>query len=516
LQDGSTSRSKVVGEGVPDSKVDELPASPAGAKDLEKAGANTLVDPALFDPVSGGIPGSPFRTGRRKAPPDFPTWQDPELRERNRAMGLDLLTSPLYVPESDERSGGIPVDEEVSEPAPFVTPGFYGRAPNVLFPGQGRAAWPWNYHVGFSIINGYDSNGFQAPDNAQTAIPQEQQGSFTSGVGLHLDMQWANAHSIFTLDVNGTGTYYWNRDEDKTLFNIPTFALLYSRQLNPRTQLAVNLSLNYLSQADYSNLYASQNGGGGDYLTASSKIDVTHKWAPHFSTDTSVAVNLLYYPQGNEGVIPLGSGTNASSSQLDITIGNAFQFATSPRLTWVVEGRYGLQEVLDNSTLNSDTLYFLAGLDWIWLRHVTTSVRAGATSRKSDTFGNSTSPYFEASGNIKTGRHSSLNLNARYGFEFTDIGGNDSPSFRVGLSYQQVLGRRLSGSAGIGYVNGASTQFDSSSSSTTAVDVTMGLQYQVSRHFSWDARYTFTQSDSSSGQQNYSRSLATVAARWNF
>ena len=63
-------------------------------------------------------------------------------------MGMDLLTSPLNPPPWDETSGDTPFDEEAIEPVPFVAPSFYGRAPNVLFPGQGRAAWPWDYHVG--------------------------------------------------------------------------------------------------------------------------------------------------------------------------------------------------------------------------------------------------------------------------------------------------------------------------------------------------------------------------------
>ena len=335
---------------------------------------------------------------------------------------------------------------------------------------------------------------------------------------MHLDIQRATAHSVFTLDANVSATYYWSREKDRTLFNIPTWALLYSSQLDDRTQLTVNFSLNYLSQADYSNVYASQSGGGGDYLTTSSQFNLSRQWATHFSTNTSLAVNLLYYPDGSESTIALGSGSNVSGDQLDITLGNEFRFQTSDKLNWVVEGRYGLQEVLDNSALNSDTFYLLAGLDWIWLRHVTTTMRAGATFRTSDTFGNSTSPYFEFSGNLKTGRHSSLSLNTRYGLEFTDLGGNDAPSFRVGLGYQQTLGRRLSGTAGIDYVNGGGggTQSGTSSSTTDSVDLRFGLQYQVSRHFSWDAQYTFTKSDSSSGQQNYNRSLATVTARWSF
>jgi hypothetical protein len=384
------------------------------------------------------------------------------------------------------------------------------------------------------MLNGYDSNGFQVPDNTQTALAKEQGGSFTTGLGLSLAIEWARPHSVFTLDAAANGTYYWSRSKDKTQFNIPTWALVYSSQLDSKTSIAVNFTLNYLSQPDYSNAYASQYGGGSSYLTTSSQIDVTRQWARHFSTDTSLGVNLLYYPDGSPSVIPPGNGSSVAGSQLDITFGNAFQFATSTKLTWVVEGRYELQEALSNSGVNSDSVYFLAGLNWIWLQHFTMSVRAGATVRMSDTSSNSTSPYFEFSGNLKTGRHSSLSLNARYGFEVTNLTGSPPSSFNFGLNYSQTLGRRLSATAGISYYHSGGGQFVfssntlqagnssntpqvfNSSTSSDGITLTLGLQYQVNTHFSWAAQYTFSDSSSSSGQADYKRSLATLSANWSF
>ena len=507
---------KPTGEATPDPKTGELPAVTPGVRLADPASGAIPGDTGLFEPTLGEEVRSRFRKGSSVGTDRFPIWQDPWLPGRKVPSKTDLLTSPLYDPQSESGTTDLQVDGGVPEPPPLVAPGLYGRPQRIFYPGQGGTARPWSSNFSVSLENGYDSNGFQVPNAIQGNIPQAGQGSFTTGVGLRLAMQWLTTHSAFTFSTDAAATYYWNRDRDRTLYNIPALALVYLNKLDTGTQLTANLTLAYLSQADFSNVYSSQNVGGVDYLTLSSKIDVLHKWARHFSTNTSIGANLLYYPEGTNIIIPIGIGSNISGNVLDLTFGNEFRFETSTKLTWVLEGRYGLQEALDNSALNSDTLYFLAGLDWIWLRHVTASVRVGTTVRTSDAFGTSSSPYFEFSGTFKTGRYSSLALNTRYGLEFTNLAGDAAPSYRVGLSYQQQLGRRLSGSANINYLFSNNTQFGPVSNSAETIDFTLGLQYQISRPCSVAAQYGLTRSDSSNGLQSFDRSRATLSLRYNF
>lgn len=449
---------------------------------------------------------SPFRFGESDA--SEPGGKRPSLsRSRSGSNSSRTLSRPGLSAQPDEESVPKSGSDRTEEQAPsFVTPGLYGQGQQVLVPGQGRLAQP-KFRYGLSVANGYDDNTFQTPNVNLAAVAQPRQGSGFTTVSGHWDVQWAKPRTVFTLDLNAGVTLYWNRNRDKEDYN-NRLAMVYVHRIDPRTQVSANVTFSYLSQPDYSNVYASQNVVGGDYITSSSKFDLLHRWSAHFSTNTSAAVDLLYYTQSNQGGL--------SNSYVNYTFGNEFRFSSSPRLTWVLEGRYSLQDYFDNSALNSTTAFFLGGVDWIWSRRLTTTLRAGAALRSFDAGGSTTDPYLEASAIYQTSRRSSLSLSTRYGYEQQNFAGTTDLAYRVGLQYRHALTYRLAGDLGFNFIHLDSSPKVGASNSTDTYDFNAGLDYRINRNLSLGARYFYTQLNSSTGQQDYDRNRFIFSANYEF
>ncbi|MEO6785755.1 MAG: DUF5777 family beta-barrel protein, partial [Chthoniobacteraceae bacterium] len=205
-----------------------------------------------------------------------------------------------------------------------------------------------------------------------------------------------------------------------------------------------------------------------------------------------------------------------SNSYWAYLFGNEFRFQASSRITWVAEGRYGLDEYISNTTLNSQTAYALGGLDWIASRHLTANFRAGATFRSYSVGGSSSAPYAEVALNYLTGRHSTLSLNGRYGYEQSVSAGDKNLSYRFGLVYQQAFTSRISATTGFNFVHTDYNPRTGASTSTDVYDANIGLQYRLDRHFSLAARYSYTLQDSSSALSNYDRNRVLLSAQYEY
>ena len=323
----------------------------------------------------------------------------------------------------------------------------------------------------------------------------------------HFDAQWLKPRTVFTLNLEVGGDFYWDRPGNSSDGNA-RLGMLYVNKIDPLTQFTTNASFAYLSQPDYSNLYASSSLAGGDYFTGSTKFDLSHRWAPHFSTTTSASVNLLKYVND--------SPSRLSNSYLAYIFGNEFRFQSTPRLTYVAEGRYELDEYFSNSALDSQTAYILGGLDWLVSRHLTTTFRSGASIRNYDAGGTSTSPYAEVSLNYLTGRHSTLTLNARYGFEQSTTAGDENLSYRVGVLYQRAFTSRFSGNTGFNFIHTNYTPRTGANSTSDVFDANVGFQYRLDRHFSLGARYSYTLQDSSTGLQNFDRNRVLFSVQYEY
>ena len=481
-------------------------ATSAGETVGKAKAAAEQANPAV-EPAAGAKPKSPFRFGEsdnneptvRRSGPSRPR----SVSNSSRSLSRPGISETPVVEDVAPR---MDPDRSEERGPGFVAPGLYGQGQQFLNPGEGRLAQP-RFRYGISVASGYDDNTFQTPDKSVTGVAQGREGSGFSTIGGHWDVQWAKPRTVFTLDVNLGATLYWNRSRDTTDFN-NRLAMTFVHRIDPRNQFSANVNFGYLSQPDYANVYASQSTVGGDYITSSSKFDLLHRWGAHFSTNTSFAMDLLYYTQGSQNGL--------SNSYLNYTFGNEFRFSSSPRLTWVLEGRYGLQRYIDNSNLDSDTAFILGGVDWAWSRRLSTTMRAGAAIRSFSAGGSTTSPYMEATATYQTSRRSALSLNTRYGYEQQNFAGTEDIAFRIGMQYRHALSPKLSGDLGFNFIHLDSSPAVGTSTSTDTYDFNIGIDYRVSRQLSLGARYFYTQLNSSTGLQDYDRNRINLSANYEF
>ena len=450
-------------------------------------------------------PSSPFRTGESSRSPG-PAKKSPfaiDSGDTDAPLKKRSITDRDPAPETPEapRGGGSEGTENR-----IVAPGFYGRGPQVVTPGQGQYARP-KYRFGVSVGIGYDDNPDQTPKANLGVVARPRKGTGFTNVNGHFDAQWLKPKTVFTLSLEVGGDFYFDRPGNSTDGNA-RLAVLYVNKINPRAQFTTNASFAYLSQPDYSNLYASTSIVGGDYFTGSTKFDFSYQWTRLFSTVTSASVNLLKYVND--------SPAKLSNSYWSYLFGNEFRFTASRRLTLVAEGRYELDRYMNNSALDSESAYFLGGLDWIASRRVNMTFRAGASIRTYDSGGSNTAPYAEASVNYLTGRHSTLSLNGRYGFEQSSTAGDKNLSYRLGLLYQHAFTSRFSGNVGFNFIHTDYNPRTGAKSTTDIYDMNLGLQYRIDRHFSFGARYSYTLQDTSTGLQNYDRNRVTLSGQYEY
>ena len=504
-QDANAPANPAASDAATQANAAEVPSNPVpgavkdAAKATDAAGGTTT-------PGATGKPSSPFRTGEssrtggpaKKSPFGYNTGDSDELQKK----GARKFTDPE--PESEKPVSSSAGGDDTG--VKIVAPSFYGRGPQVVTPGQGQYARP-KFRYGLSVGIGYDDNPDQTPTVNLSVVARPRSRSGFTWVNGHFDAQWLKPRTVFTVNLEAGGDFYWDRPGNSSDVNV-RLGMLYVNKLNPRTQFTTNASFAFLSQPDYSNLYASTSQAGGDYFTGSVKFDLSYLWAPHFSTVTSASVNLLKYV--NE------SPTKLSNSYWTFIFGNEFRFQSSPRVTWVAEARYGLDQYISNSALNAQTAYVLGGVDWLASRHVTTTFRAGASFRSFDTGGSASAPYAEMSLNYQMARHSTLTLNGRYGYEQSTRAGDENLSYRLGLLYQQAFTSRFSGNAGVNFIHTDFKPATGRGSSSDVYDFNVGMQYRIDRHFSIGARYSYTLQDSSTGLQNFDRNRVLFSAQYEY
>lgn len=392
------------------------------------------------------------------------------------------------------------------EGASFVAPSFYGRGAQLVTPGRGEFARP-RFRYGISVGVGYDDNPNQIATGGLAPVATPREGSGFTWVNGHWDALWLKPKTVFTINVEGGANIFWDRPGNDVDFNM-RLGSMYVHKFDPRNQLSANFSFAYLAQPDYSNLYASLNPVGGDYFTLSTKTDYLHRWTQHFATNTSVSANLLQFVDSTQSTL--------SNNFWDIIFGNEFRFITSPRHTWVVEGRYSLQEYYDNTSLNSQTALFLGGLDWLWTRRLTANFRAGVGYRTFDAGGDFASPYVETSLNYLASRTSSLVVNARYGYEQTNTAGDENLSYRLGILYQRAFTSRFAGNVGFNFIHADFNSVAGGRATSDVYDINLGLQYRFDRHFSIGTRYSYTLQDTSAGTQDFDRHRILFSGQYEY
>ena len=510
-------------------------------------------------------PTNPFGFGE-PTPTDSGTTTTGPARPNNGAS-TTFGPATTETATTTEEGGSSGTKRKSGNETDFTAPGFYGAQRQSFTSGEGRFAKP-KYRYGFSFGMGFDDNYQTAPDHSGSdpsevvqVIPAQEEvavfqivrvaqrrpstlpGSFpvtfrnelqkvvvrpfqpaqtivtpipgvpatprassvVTTANVFFNTQFAKARSALTFDLRLGAEYYWDRKSDTTDLNA-NISMLYLRKLSPRMQFTANASFVHTSQPDFSQVNVNNNRAGRSYSNGSLKFDLSNRWTPRFSTDTSVNLQTLLYDEDTGG------------NFYDITLGNEFRYIRSRKTTYVVEVRYGAARYLLSDALNSTTAFVLVGLDQRWSRRLSSTFRIGESLRSYDAGGPAqSSPYGEASVSYQPDSRSQVGLSTRYGFEQSNSATVETVVFRTSLSYSRALTPRLSGSAALNYVNTTnSDELSDLNTSETTTDGSLSLAYRVNRHLNLNAQLSYTMLKSSLGFSDYDRTRFFLTGSYEF
>ncbi len=419
-----------------------------------------------------------------------------------------------------------------SEEPTFTLPALYGGATQVFTGGTGRLAKPRFIYRVFTSA-GYDDNVFQTPTKTRATPEVSQQvlvlgpdniprigtvvlaparpaakriGSPVNQAGAAMEVQIFSSRSLFTFNLSGSGSYYWNRPGIRKVDYNGSLVLGYLYRLTPRLQFSAQVNAAYLSQPDFSRINSPQRQTGQNYLSANSRFDLSYRWTPRLSAILSLTDNVLEYQ----------TKTLAASNYNETILGTEVRYLWSPVLTGLTEVRYGSIMYADAPERDSHTMYGLVGLEARLGPRLSAVLRAGESIRSFTESGKSAStPYMEAAAGYRVGPATQLSVTARYGFEEPLAAGQDRTVFRTGIGLHHAFSARLSSDVAINLLDENSSAAGLKTHSDT-IDANLRMDYRVTRDFSLNASYSYTQVVSAESLGGYYRNRLFIGAQYNF
>jgi Putative beta-barrel porin 2 len=461
-------------------------------------------------------------------------------------------------------TNGTPAPAPESAPPSFTLPGFYGQGPTTFFGGTGRLARP-DFEIGMSFSIGYDDNIFQTPsktfgfggaqfvdpgtpnavevpgEERRTVIigfrdrfeggqfvrrepifdvepgtpstfvveptpPQERVGSFLTRSNLNLQMQNFTRRSLFTLDLSGGRTYYWEKDEDPVDYNA-NFSVSYLYKITPRLQTTAQFNTAYLSQPDLSRINTPERPTVGDIINTLGRVDVSYRLTPRISTTFSTSYSGNRYTEKTEEV----------NNYDQWTLGLEARYLWRPRWTLLAEVRHNTTTYDQQPRLNSTTNYFLVGTEFILSARLTGSLRVGMNFKQFDVGTNQSAPYVESSVAYRSTARSTISWNNRFGFEEAGSPDEERLVYRSTIGYTYAFTPRLKGFANINLLHEISTNTVTNTEfAQDTFDSTIGLDYQITKRFGLNASYAFTIVNSNTGTNDYYRNRLYFGGQLNF
>lgn len=426
-------------------------------------------------------------------------------------------------------------------PVTFNMPATYGGgAPQSFTLGQGRLAKP-PITFTVSVTQGYDDNIFSAtshpvatptPFPAPTPPLQERiiafritppspptpifqtfrpkvsstsakavetlgvVGSPVSTASVAVQVQKGTPRTLLTMDASLGLQDYFNQPGQQ-IDDTASFDVNIVHRLSPRATISLTAAAVYQKTPNFALVNApTNNGAGGNYLNGSVKIDLSYAWTRQFSTVTSYSLgaNILQ--------------TNAPDVY-DNTYGTQFRYAVSARNTITAELREGSAIYPTSPASDTNSTYFLLGLDSFLSARLRNTVSFGLESTSYST-GNQSQllPYFESATTYALPRGSSLSWTNFYGSQDSGAVNQSTTAYRTTLAFSQPLSTKLVASASIAYNYVQNTDSANSAGSSTQKQFQMSLSlgYTVTPRLSLSLSYTYldlltTQIDSSYQRQ---------------
>ena len=450
--------------------------------------------------------------------------------------------------EGEDETAPKPTGNEPS----YTIPGGYGRPAQQFTAGQGRLARP-RFRYNGSVMFGYDDNVFLAPSNSQGTPdvvvevadtpgtpPREESGigpdgstttvvvpgsapttrrvvipgipgpkrvgSFLTRGNVGFDVQFASRKSLFTFDLRTGADWYWDRP-GKDVDYTGSLALLYLRRLTPRLQFTANTNISYQTQPDLSqaNTLTRQ---VGNLLNTSAKLDLTYRFSPRLSALVSMNYGSLRFQQT---AFQLGDFDS-------FTVSSEVRYLYSPNLTMLGEVRYSMTTFPDFPERDSTAVFGLVGVELTFSRRLSASLRGGVAQRTFDESGvSATAPYAETTLSYQLAKATLIQFNGRFGFEEPPDAQSKLISLRVGLNLVQSFSPRLRGTLGANLVRQTTTNLLTEDEQIlTAIDSTIGFEYNVNRHWTLNANYSYQRNSGSNSANDFFRNRAFVGAEYNF
>ncbi len=353
----------------------------------------------------------------------------------------------------------------------------------------------------------YADNGFDS--NINTAPGGDARDSYFVGAGV------ASYFSRFTrntrFDVRGRFGFRYNENTPVNLENLIYRGRLLAtlqHELNDRVSLSNQTGITYDAEPDF--LAGETTSFRTDqYVFAYNRLGFVYRWAEHFATRTYYNVSTIQYESGS---------LSLQEERWRHLIGQRFDYVWNEQQVAFLEYRYG-QSNFQNVANDSQSHYFIGGLDYQLSTDAKASLAAGAERRSFERFSNLWRPYAQASFQSQWSQHTELRWRARLGLEDAELGDfRDRYSFRTGLSVDQQLSDRLKASVGFFYLR---SEFDSGAEGVSgytddALMLQLGLSYALLPNTDLYLVYDFTTYDSGDPLRDYERQQVKIGLNSKF
>ncbi len=346
-----------------------------------------------------------------------------------------------------------------------------------------------------TLRGGYD-------DNVGASSINRQESYFSSIYG-ELNADLGTPRTRFTIGISGGATYY---ESDESWDYLATLKMELTHRATSRLTLSARIYATYQVEPDFSLLLGNERRNG-QYFFGNSQFSAKYQWSPRFSTVTSYSLVGVFYDDKFASDV---------SDRFEHYFSQEFRYLVRPTTTLVAEYRFAVYDYIENNINDGTSNYFLVGVDQAFSPRLNASVRGGVEFRDNDAQGSQTSPYGEATLTYAYGRFSNISWINRYGFEqSTSATGTERRTFRSGLRIKHGFTAKLSAFLAGFYHNNyyEAPNFDYSEN---LIDVTTGLQFDVTRNFSLNAGYSYTHLDSELAFQSYDRNRVNVGATFSF
>lgn len=446
----------------------------------------------------------------------------------NNIFGVSGKTQQAATTGTDNGTSQSPQNTTgVGVPTGPVTVFDLNGNPIVFFPvhpAHGNAATPQSQIIYVTTIDGtvigyIPVNGILTPVTTGTATPRTTQqptvrpvpprgieGSATTNVNLHADLQFATPRTVMALDLNLGALFYSNPDEP--LQENASLSLVYIHKISGRMQLNAQINAAYGNQPNFSQANAPTQSNTGSYINGTTRLDLSYQVTARLQAEATYTIQTQLY-------VDLAS---QSGDFIEQTFGEQLRYTLTPRTTLATEYRYSFS-TYKTKLRNNSSNYLLLGFDLNLSRRMAASLRFGEQVQTAEIAAQaSKSPYFESTlSYLYGGGASRLSWTSRYGFEQSQAAASNNLTFRTGLGINQALTARIQASLGVNYLHTTqSTLGGAPTESRDDIDFSLSVSYVYNPKLSFSGNLSHIQVLSTNPLQTYSRDRVSIGTTYAF